>query len=216
MRAAKKGRDFMDHNLAKAWNNGRVTHSSQTRTPLPADLVAEIAECGFYPQLVCDTIAGGLGGAEVQGHLVHHEATFAGHEVQRHMTVLVLTEKQLLICHTDDGDNGVPGRALTTAEVVALRAVDSVVVTRSIANPETFPARDAQLVETWLTLVWGAARRLDIGPAACEDPDCDADHGFTGMQVPNDLTLRMSPAGDGDHNTSRLLEFGALLQRRIS
>lgn len=192
-----------------------MTSHSQTRTPLPADLVAEVAECGFYPQLVCDTVAAGLGDNEVVGHLVHHEATFAGHEVQRHMTVLVLSEHQLLVCHTDDGDNGVPDRALTTSEVVALRAIDSVVVTRSIAQPEAFPGREASVVETWLTLVWGAARRLDIGPAACEDPNCDADHGYTGMQVPNDLTLRMSPAGDGDHNTRRLLEFGALLQRRI-
>ena len=192
-----------------------MTSQSHTRTPLPADLVAEIAECGFYPQLVCDIIAASLGDTEVLGHLVHHEATFAGHEAQRQMTVLVLTERQLLVCHTDDGDNGVPDRALSTSASVAMRAIDSVIVARSVAQPEAFPGREAQVVETWLTLVWGAARRLDIGPAGCEDPDCDADHGFTGMQVPNDLTLRMSPAGDGDHSTRRLLEFGALLQRRI-
>lgn len=200
---------------SRTWNNGRVTNQSQTRSTLPADLVAEIAECGFYPQLVCDTISSALGNAKVEGHLVHHEATFAGHEVQRHMTVLVLTDRQLLICHTDDGDNGVPDRALSTSESVALRAIDSVIVTRSVAHPETWPDANSAVVETWLTLVWGAARRLDLGPAACEDPDCEADHGWTGMQVPNDLTVRMSPAGDGDHNTRRLMEFGALLQRRI-
>ncbi len=203
----------MDHNLSKAWNNGRVT--SLTRTQLPPDLVAEVAECGFYPQLICDTIASGLGEGTVLGHLVHHEATFAGGEIQRHMTVLVLTERQLLVCHTDDGDNGIPDRALTSSEVVALRAIDSVVVTRSVSHPEVFPAGDAQVVETWLTLVWGANTRLDIGPAACEDPECEADHGYTGAQSPNDLTIRMSPAGDGDLNTRRLLEFGTLLQRRI-
>src|SRR5690606_21436915 len=94
---------FHDHNLAKAWNNVRVTSSSQTRTPLPPALVSEVAECGFYPQLVCDTISGALADQEVLGHLVHHEATFAGHEVQRHMTVLVLTPRQLIVTHTDDG-----------------------------------------------------------------------------------------------------------------
>lgn len=192
-----------------------MTSTSPTRTQLPATLVAEVAECGFYPQLVCDTIAAGLGGDEVAGHLVHHEATFAGGEIQRHMTVLVLTEHQLLICHTDDGDGGTPGRALTTAEVVALRAIDSAIVTRSVVNPESFPAAAAEVVETWLTLVWGANRRIDLGPAACEDPTCEADHGYTGVQEPNDITIRMSPAGDGAHSTRRLLEFGALLQRRI-
>lgn len=185
-----------------------------TRTELPADLAHQVAQCGFYPELVTDTISSGLADDPILGFLVHHEATFAGHEIQRHMTVLVLTERQLLICHTDDGDNGVPDRALTTAEVVALRAIDSVVVTRSIAHPDRFTPGSG-VVETWLSMVWGAARRLDLGPAACEDPDCDADHGYTGMQVPNDLTVRMSPAGDGDSNTRRLLEFGALLQRRI-
>ena len=204
----------MQHNLPKAWDNGSVTSQSQTRTPLPTELVGEIAECGFYPELVCDTIAAGLGGAEVIGHLVHHEATFATGEIQRHITVLVLTSDHLLICHTDDGDQGQADRALTTAEVVALRAIDSVVVTRSIANPESFPSSDAQLVETWLTVVWGANRRLDVGPAACEDPNCEAEHGYTGIQAPNDLTLRMSPAGDGPQSTQGLLEFGALLQRR--
>lgn len=185
-----------------------------TRTELPADLAHQVAQCGFYPELVIDTISSGLADDPIHGFLVHHEATFAGHEIQRHMTVLVLTDRHLLICHTDDGDNGAPDRALTTAEVVALRAIDSVVVTRSIANPDRF-ATNSGVVETWLSMVWGAARRLDLGPASCEDPECDADHGYTGMQVPNDLTVRMSPAGDGDSNTRRLLEFGALLQRRI-
>lgn len=178
-------------------------------------MVQEVAECGFYPELVCDTIAAGLSDAEVVGHLVHHEATFSGREIQRHMTVLVLTDNHLLICHTDDGDQGAADRALTTAEVVALRAIDSVVVTRSIANPESFPSPDSKLVETWLTVIWGANHRLDIGPGACEDPNCDAQHGYTGVQAPNDLTLRMSPAGDGSQSTQRLLEFGALLQRRV-
>lgn len=214
MRAAMKGRDCMSHNLGQAWDNGVVNHPRQTSTRLPADLVEQVAECGFYPELVNDTISSGLGDQPVVGHLVHHEATFAGHEVQRHMTVLVLTERQLLICHTDDGDNGATDRALTTSEVVALRAIDSVVVTRSVNEPQSY-SESSEVIETWLTLVWGAARRLDIGPASCEDPNCDADHGWTGMQVPNDLTVRMSPVGDGSSNTRRLLEFGALLQSKV-
>lgn len=185
---------------------------SRSRQALPAGLLKEVTESGFYPELVVETIAGALGSQPVLGHLVHHEATFTGHEVQRHMTVLVLTERQLIICHTDDSDQGNADRALTSAEVVALRSISSVVMTRSVASPE-LPQHD--LVETWLTVVWGAASRLDIGPAACEDPDCVADHGFTGMSVPNDLTVRMSPAGDGPGITEKLLEFGSLLQERV-
>ncbi len=76
----------------------------------------------------------GLGGQEVLDHLVQHEATFAGHELHRHLTVLVRTEKQLLICHVDEGEGG-RTEALSTVEVVALRAIDSVVVTRARCRP---------------------------------------------------------------------------------
>lgn len=193
---------------------GRVTSASLTRTPLPPQLVQEISECGFYPELVTDTIAAGLPDGEVLGHLVHHEAAFNGHEIQRHLTVLVLTERHLLICHTDDGDASAPDRALTTAEVVTTRAIDSVAVTRSVAEPERYVGHE-QVAETWLSLAWGANRRLDLTPAACEDPDCEADHGYTGMAGPNDLSVRMSAAADGTTHTHRLLAFGALLQRRI-
>lgn len=189
-----------------------MSTSSRGTRALPGQLLDEVTQAGFYPELVTATIVGALGSQPVVTHLVHHEATFTGHEVQRHMTVLVLTERQLIICHTDDTDQGNPDRALTSSEVVALRSISSVVMTRSVANPER---AHHDLVETWLTVVWGAASRLDLGPAACEDPDCVADHGFTGMAVPNDLTVRMSPAGDGPGITEKLLEFGSLLQERV-
>ncbi|MFV0429636.1 MAG: DUF5998 family protein [Arachnia sp.] len=185
--------------------------SSAPPTLVPAALGEQIADGRFYPELVKDTIVQALGEQPVVGFLVHHEPTFSGHEVQRHMTVLVLTQRVLLICHTDDGD---PDRALSTAEVVTLRSIDSVIVTRSLNHPERYPA-GAELAETWLSIAWGGARRLDLGPAECEDPTCEAEHGYTGMLVPNDITLRMSPAGDGASPTQRLLDFGALLQQRI-
>lgn len=176
---------------------------------LPAELVAEIAECGFYPTLVADSVALGLGDREVLDFLVQHEATFAGHELHRHMTVLVRTERQLLICHIDEGEGG-RTEALATTEIVALRAIDSVVVTRALSEPE----RLSGLNEAWLSIVWGAARRVDLGPAACEDPACDADHGYTGVIQPDDITVRMSPHADGD-NARRLIAFGARLQGAI-
>lgn len=173
---------------------------------LPIELIDEIAECGFYPSLVAETVLMGLGGRAVHDYLVQHEATFSGPNLHRHMTVLVLTEEQLQICHIDEGE-GERTEALATSEVVALRAIDSVVVTRALAEPET----RSGLHEAWLTIVWGAARRLDLGPAACEDPTCEADHGYTGVLQPDDITVRMSPTADGD-NARRLVEFGAKLQ----
>lgn len=176
---------------------------------LPTGLIDEIAECGFYPSLVAETVLMGLGGRPVLDYLVQHEATFAGRELHRHMTVLVLTQDQLQICHIDEGESN-RSEALATSEVVALRAIDSVVVTRAMAEPE----KRSGLTEAWLTIVWGAARRLDLGPASCEDPTCEADHGYSGVLQPDDITVRMSPAADGE-NAKRLVEFGAKLQQVV-
>ncbi|NHB83688.1 hypothetical protein G7085_00505 [Tessaracoccus sp. HDW20] len=45
----------------------------------------------------------GIGGQETLDYLVQHEATFAGHELHRHITVLLRTERHLVICHVDEG-----------------------------------------------------------------------------------------------------------------
>lgn len=189
--------------------------SQSPKASLVAALKGEVEECRFFPELVWSSVAGALAQQEMLGYLVHHEASFATGDLQRHLTVLVLTPSQLIICHTDEQDAGDPNRAITSAEVVALRAVHSAVVTRSVSHPERWPAVGSQLVEAWLSIAWGAASRLDIGPASCEDPQCTADHGWTGMAVPSDLTVRMSPTGDGWPSVERLIAFGALLQENI-
>jgi hypothetical protein len=186
-----------------------VPESVDIMNSLPPALLAEIAECGFYPSLVAETVALGLGDREVLDHLVQHEATFAGHELHRHLTVLIRTARQLLICHIDEGEGG-RADAVATTEIVALRAIDSVVLTRSLAQPE----RREGLTEAWLSIVWGAARRIDLGPAGCEDPACEADHGYTGVLQPDDITVRMSPQADGD-NARRLVAFATRLQAEI-
>lgn len=173
---------------------------------LPPTLIEEVADCGFYPSLVSQALAGAVGRREVIGYLVHHEATFAGHEVNRHMTVLTLVDRALIICHADEGEQG---RAIVTTELVKLSAINSVVLTQSVADPA---ARKPGLAEAWLTVIWGATRRIDLGPGACEDPNCDADHGYTGVSAADDYVLRMSRDADGQESTQKLVEFGGLLQ----
>lgn len=186
-----------------------MTQPVDFTSAIPAELAAEIAECGFYPRLVAESVAMGLLGREVLDFLVQHEATFAGRELHRHLSVLVLTERQLLICHIDEGEGGRTD-ALATVEVVALRAITSVVLTRALSDPEG----GSGLTEAWLSIVWGAARRVDVGPSACEDPTCEADHGFTGVVQPDDITVRMSPQADGD-KARKLIAFGVRLQEAI-
>jgi len=105
-----------------------------------AALKKEVEDCRFFPELVWASISGALGKQRMLGYLVHHEASFATGDLQRHLTALVLTDKQLIISHTDEQDAGYPDRAITSAEVVALRAIHSVVVTRSVHHPEKYRA----------------------------------------------------------------------------
>ncbi|NHB83687.1 hypothetical protein G7085_00500 [Tessaracoccus sp. HDW20] len=78
----------------------------------------------------------------------------------------------------------------------------------------TDPQDLQSLSEAWLSIVWGAARRIDLGPASCEDPTCEADHGYTGVVQPDDITVRMSRQADGE-NARRLLAFGLRLQGAV-
>lgn len=183
--------------------------SQDSKHALPEQIVSEVEDCGFYPAVVIEALQGALDGRKVLGHVVHHEATFASQEVHRHLTVLALLEKAFIICHADEAENS---RAIVTTELVRLDAIDSVILTRSVADA----ASDRPgLAEAWLTIIWGAARRLDVQPAVCEDRNCEADHGYTGVSTADDYVLRMSRDADGIQAMQRLAEFGALLQGAI-
>jgi hypothetical protein len=56
--------------------------------------------------------------------------------------------------------------------------------------------------------------RLDLEPAACSDPNCDADHGYTGTLAGDDYTLRVSAAAEGADAVAGLLAFAEALSVR--
>ncbi|MPN02368.1 hypothetical protein SDC9_149584 [bioreactor metagenome] len=183
---------------------------------LPEPLQTQINDCGFFPQLVADSVALALGREPVDVFLVHHEATFAPEGIGRHLSVLVLTATRLIVCHTDEHtDDPANATAISSTESVPLRLLGAVALTRVISQPEHFGSAGAQTVETWLTLSWSTVRRIDLEPATCGDPSCTADHGFQGSDVAEDMVIRMSPVSDGAENVQRLVEFGTALQQRV-
>jgi len=181
-----------------------------TTRQLPRPLADAIVACGFFPDLVTTTLARALGGEEVLASCVHHEATFDRDEIHRHVTVLLLTPKRFLVSHTDDGEQGAP-QALSTVESVPLRSIRSVALTNVAADP-TRLTRGKPADEVWLAVGWGALRRLEIVPASCGDPNCEADHGYDLQNLDDDLTVRMSTAADGEDNVRRLVDFATALQ----
>ncbi|HET6667201.1 MAG TPA: DUF5998 family protein [Intrasporangium sp.] len=191
----------------------RVTQDPERA--LPEDLTSAITRAGYYPALVCDVVESALAGEEVVSHLVHQETTFDHETVRRHVTVLAVTSRRLVIAHADDhAEPGAQATATATTETVPLDAVRGVMVTHVVTEPEGFvqssPSRDITL-----TLGWGAVSRLDLLPAQCGDPECTADHGFEGTVASDDISLRISAAADGEAAVERALSFARHLSRAI-
>ncbi|GAB3858817.1 DUF5998 family protein [Nocardioides maradonensis] len=178
------------------------------------ELRAAIDRTGYYPEVVADAVEDAVGGEQVVSYYVHHEPTFERDEVRRHQSVIVLTPSRLIICHTDEhaGDDLLPEPYTSTStEAIALASVASVVVTRMVTNPTEGPSAAAEAV---MTIGWGGVSRLDLEPAACNDPSCDADHGYTGVLASDDFSLRVSAAADGRDAVGGLLTFAAHLSAR--
>ena len=178
------------------------------------DLRKTIERTGYYPEVVTDAVEGAVAGEQVVSFYVHHEPTFENDEVRRHQSVVVLTPTRLVLAHTDEhaGDDLLPEPYTSTStEAVSLTAVKSVVVTRMTANPTRGPQPPAEAV---MTIGWGGVARLDLEPAGCSDPECDADHGYTRVLASDDFSLRVSAAADGGDAVAGLLSFAASLSAR--
>jgi hypothetical protein len=193
----------------------RSTTPTSTGPDRSRDLQKAIERTGYYPDVVADGVFAALGGEEVVSFFLHHEPTFEHDEVRRHLTVVVLTPSRLVLAHTDEhpgGDDLLPEPYTSTStEAIALTSIRSVVVTRMVANPTSGPAPAAEAV---LTLGWGGVGRVDLEPAGCEDPECDADHGYTGVVAGDDFSLRVSAAAEGGDAVAGLLSFAESLSAR--
>ena len=179
-------------------------------------LRTEIEAAGYFPDLVEDAIVLAVAEEELLGFVVHHEPTFNHDEIHRHVTILALTPTRLIVGHTDDHPAEPPNTgtyAAASTESVALGKLNTVVLTRVVSQPEKFRPGSAAVNETWLSVGWGAVRRIDLEQATCSDPQCEADHGFTGALVGDDLTVRVSAAIDGGDRVARLVRFASTLQR---
>ena len=188
-----------------------------------ADLHSAIEQSGYYPDVVRDAVKSAVAGEEIVSYLVHHEPTIDERdEVRRHVTVLVLTPGRLILAHTDEHapDDLLPAPYTSSStEAVTLSSVRSVVVNRMVANPasyagEQIPAPGAN--EAVLSIGWGAIGRIDLEPAGCADPNCDADHGYTGVVASDDFSLRVSSAAEGPEAVADLLAFADALSARTA
>lgn len=194
--------------------------------PAHGDLIAAIERSGYYPALVAEAVQDAVGSEGVLGHLVHQETTFDADEVRRHVTVLAVTPTRLIAGHTDEYGSDDPmapvppgspesaaggvGYATTSTETVPLHRISSVVVSRVVEDPANHkPGTPPR--EVVLTIGWGVVSRLDLEPANCGDPHCDADHGYTGTATADDVMIRVSAEADGADAVAETLSFARAL-----
>ena len=185
--------------------------------PLPPDLTRAIQRAGYYPALVADVVRAALAGDEVVSHLVHQETKYDHDVVRRHITVLALTSSRLVIAHADDHADERSGNeevATATTESVPLSAVRGVMLTHVVPKPQDYNPGSLGR-EITLTLGWGAVSRIDLLPATCADPNCDAEHGFEGTVSSDDISLRVSADAEGEAALRQALSFAQELSASI-
>jgi hypothetical protein len=181
-----------------------------------ADLRAAIDRCGYYPDVVSDSLAIAIAGEPVTAFVLQHEPTFDRDEVRRHITILALTPSRLIVGHTDEHapDEVIDEPyASTSTEAIPLRRVSAVVLNRVVPSPASYSGRrnGDPAGEVVLTIGWGMVNRIDLEPAVCSDPNCEADHGYTGSVAADDIALRISAAADGAAGIQQAIDFARAL-----
>jgi len=184
-----------------------------------AALREAIDRCGYYPDVVTDSLAVAIASEPIRAFVLQHEPTFDRDEVRRHITILALTPTRLIVGHTDEhaADELIRAPyASTSTEAIPLNRVNAVVVNRVVPNPAGYASGKADPAvagsgEVVLTIGWGMVNRIDLEPAVCADPNCEADHGYTGSVAADDISLRISAAADGPAGIQQVLDFAQAL-----
>lgn len=172
-------------------------------------MATDIKNAGFYPELVLDTLEDALAGLEPVSHIVQVETHFDQNEVHRHITVLVLAGQYLLVAHLDDQNLDERGQqvvAHVSTETLHVSKISTLTLSCAYPQPQNYTP-GAPVSEVSLLISWTGSQRLDLAPADCPDPACDADHGLTGMAPREDIMLRVSTGADGAQQTERARTF---------
>lgn len=180
-----------------------------SRSDSASALAKDLRRGGYFPDLIASVLDLAIAGEQVVAHLLQPETTFDEAGIRRHLTAVILTPSRLIVAHVDDHVVDALPTAMASTEAVPLSELRSIVVTHGISNPENVPAM--RLRDLTITLGWGAVQRLDLEPAGCADPQCEADHGFAGTATSDDLVLRVSADAEGDDAVRAALAFARAL-----
>lgn len=180
-----------------------------------SELESTLQRAGFYPLLVQDVVNDALDGAAPLAHMAHLETHFDRNEVHRHITVLVLTADMLVVTHVDDQQLDEAGEqvvAQVSTESIPVEQIRSVVLSYIYSQPQNYKPSDAAR-ELTLSIAWSGGQRMEMGPASCGDPNCDADHGYTGTMAQEDIAVRISAEAEGLQAVADAKAFARALRK---
>lgn len=170
----------------------------------------EIEELGFYPDLVTRALKRALGGATPLASIFQVEAAFDHESMFNHLSALALTSTTVVQLHVDEQPDGTAMIASAIHPIRTIRGVSFMEVVGAPSSAET------STQEITIALNLGAVRRSDIDPMHCDDPMCDAEHGYQMLTVPDDINMRISAAADGVDALQRAEKFVDVLQQLMA
>lgn len=173
------------------------------------DIEEEIERLGFYPEVVVRALRRHLGGEEPLAMVSQLDAAFDHDTMFRHLTCAALGPTHLLQIHVDELDGG---SAMVATQMIALSEIRGVSVVEVVADAASTGGTPQ---EVSIAVNAGGQRRADLEPVHCDDPECVADHGYSATSYPDDLSLRISLAANGEENLERAERFVDVLTARL-
>ncbi len=150
---------------------------------------------------------------KIDGFFVRPETIFDRDSVFDAVAVYLLTPRHLVIVMTDvTYELSSAGDFVTTTQVVELANIKDyqIVRRRVLDGPEAGAISSIQM-----RLRWGNGWAVDIRPSACDDPHCEADHGYVGLGQGDDGEIMLDTSLDDDVFAQGLLFVEQLAARLV-
>ena len=149
------------------------------------NFLAELASKVSTDSPILGDVAAALGPrSNVQTFFVRPETVFDQDSVYDSIAAFAVTGNRLLVVVSDVSYEFNPqGEFITTTQFVNLDSIKDFQIVRSrVADgPEA-----GALASVRMRLRWGAGWQHDIRPASCDNPNCDADHGYMAVITGDD------------------------------
>lgn len=161
---------------------------------------------GFHADLLERTVRNLNAGALPEYALFNLETSFDDDSVFRHLDYVGLSipARQLVAMHLDE----LPTGLRWAGTVVPVKDVGPIEMAQVLLDPDDAGgATDGLGDELVLHLGLGANLTMDLDKVHCDDPECEYDHGFSGLIKRDGLVMRFDDAAQDGSSSSAAEAF---------